>query len=285
MSWMGGTSGMSGMNGTSEMDGTTVMSGTGAAAAAESYLEALEARLRELGLPADQVRVIVADLGAHLVESGGVAEEEFGPVEEFARELAPGTVADGTAAAVPSDLPGADAGADAGFETWRWTADTFVDEELLGRFGDEGWEMERVDALGRFVCRRDLERPQRWEYRRELVTRGRAGLDERLAPEGWEACGNWVVYAWFKRPRAASLGPAAELSAVPAAPSRWNFLSGRFYVLLAVAVAGLAVSGVSAALRDGEASSGLGFATGLLAGAAVPLAVFAGYRIWRDRRA
>ncbi|GHC63817.1 hypothetical protein [Streptomyces flavofungini] len=242
---------------------------------AAGYLDDLGARLRELGLPAEHVRVTVADLAAHLAECGGVAEEEFGPVEEFARELAP-------EGAGRADPPGPDG--DSRVEVWRWTADTFVDEELLGRFGDEGWEMRRVDALGRFVCHRDLDRPQRWEYRRELVSRGREGLDERLAPEGWEACGDWVVYAWFKRPRAASLGPAAELSTVPSVPSRWNFFSRRFYALLGLLAAALAASGVTVALRDGDATSGLGYVAGLLAGAAVPVAGFLAWRRWRSRR-
>ncbi|GGR91912.1 hypothetical protein GCM10010252_33330 [Streptomyces aureoverticillatus] len=248
------------------------MNAMNAAETGSPYLEALGARLGELGLPAEHVRVTVADLGAHLAECGGVPEEEFGPVEEFARELAPG-------ATRPAPTP-----AGPGVETWRWTADTFVDEELLGRFGDEGWEVERVDALGRFVCRRDLARPQRWEYRRELVTRGREGLDGRLAPDGWEACGNWVVYAWFKRPRAASLGPAAELSAVPAPPSRHTFLSHRFYAALALAVAALTASGATVALRADDATSGLGFTTGLLAGAAAPVTALLLTHRRRDRR-
>lgn len=241
---------------------------------AAGYLDDLGARLRELGLPAEHVRVTVADLAAHLAECGGAPEEEFGPVEEFARELAPGRA---------REAPPRGAG-DSRVEVWRWTADTFVDEELLGRFGDEGWEMRRVDGLGRFVCHRDLDRPQQWEYRRELASRGREGLDERLAPDGWEACGDWVIYAWFKRPRAASLGPAAELAAVPAAPARWNFFSRRFYALLGLLTAALAASGVIVALRDGDASSGLGYVTGLLAGAAVPVAGFLGWRGWRNRR-
>ncbi|WJV49553.1 hypothetical protein [Streptomyces flavofungini] len=253
---------------------------------AASYLDGLGARLREQGLPAEHVRVTVADLAAHLAECGGTAEEEFGPVEEFARELAPGAMGVPPARAKPRawgrEAPPRAEG-DSRTEVWRWTADTFVDEELIGRFGDEGWEMRRVDAVGRFVCHRDLDRPQRWEYRRELVTRGREGLDERLAPEGWEACGDWVVYAWFKRPRAASLGPAAELSTIPAPPTRRTYFSPRFYALLGLLVIALAASGVTIALRDGEASSGLGYVAGLLAGAAVPVALFVAWRRWRNR--
>ncbi|MFE6161813.1 hypothetical protein ACFQ7F_23210 [Streptomyces sp. NPDC056486] len=237
-----------------------------------SYFADLAERLRAQGVPADRVAATVADLQAHLEESGGAAPEaEFGPAEEFAHELVPA----GTQA---PEVPGAH------IETWRWTADTYVDEELLNRFGDEGWEVERVDALGRFVSHRDLERPQRWEYRRELVTRGREGLDERLAPDGWEACGNWIVYAWFKRPLAASLGPDAEISAPPEVPGRWRFFSRRFYVLVAVAASVVVLAGVAVAVDDGRAHTGFGFAAGILTG---PLGLFAGLwalQVWRSRR-
>ncbi|GAA1906677.1 hypothetical protein GCM10009837_32740 [Streptomyces durmitorensis] len=237
-----------------------------------SYFEDLAALLRQEGVPSDRVEATVADLAAHLEESGGAdPEAEFGPVDEFARELVP---AGGQEPEVP----------EAHVETWRWTADTYVDEELLNRFGGEGWEVERVDALGRFVSHRDLERPQRWEYRRELVTRGREGLDERLAPEGWEACGNWIVYAWFKRPLAASLGPGAEISAPPGVPGRWRFFSRRFYVLAGVAALAVVLAGVAVAVDDGDADSGFGFAGGLFVGALVPLAAVWGLQVWRSRR-
>ncbi|MET9548013.1 hypothetical protein ABZY36_22300 [Streptomyces sp. NPDC006627] len=238
----------------------------------DGYLIDLAERLLAHGLPADRVEATVADLAAHLEESGAEdAEAEFGPARDFARQLAP-------EAATPDGPP------EGHVETWRWTADTYVDEELLNRFGDQGWEVERVDALGRFVSHRDLARPQRWEYRRELITRGREGLDERLAPDGWEACGTWVVYAWFKRPRAASLGPAAEIAAPPPVPERTNFLSRKFYALLAVLGATVALAGLWAALDDGEASTGLGFTGGLLFGAAVPLTLTLGFRLWGNRR-
>ncbi|MGA4848110.1 hypothetical protein ACOBQB_18345 [Streptomyces sp. G5(2025)] len=238
----------------------------------DSYLTDLAERLLAHGLPADRVEATVADLTAHLEESGAEdAEAEFGPAAEFARQLAP-------EAAAPDGPP------EGHVETWRWTADTHVDEELLNRFGDQGWEVERVDALGRFVSHRDLARPQRWEYRRELITRGREGLDERLAPDGWEACGTWVIYAWFKRPKAAGLGPAAEIAAPPPAPERSNFLSRKFYALLAVLGAAVVLGGLGSALDDDDAGTGLGFAGGLLAGACVPFGLIVGCRLWTDRR-
>ncbi|MEV2254909.1 hypothetical protein AB0I94_30775 [Streptomyces sp. NPDC050147] len=235
------------------------------------YFDDLAGLLREQGVPADRVEVTVADLRAHLEESGAEdPEAEFGPAEEFARELVP-------AGGREPEVPGAHV------ETWRWTADTYVDEELLNRFGGEGWEVERVDALGRFVSHRDLERPQRWEYRRELVTRGREGLDERLAPEGWEACGNWIVYAWFKRPVAASLGPGAEVSLPPAVPERSNFLSRKFYLLVGFVVVALVLTGVALALGGGGYETGLGFAGGAVMGA-LPLSTLWAFQVWRSRR-
>ncbi|MGV9883165.1 hypothetical protein [Streptomyces sp. NPDC003006] len=242
----------------------------------DGYLIDLAERLRAHGLPADRVEATVTDLAAHLEESGAEdAEAEFGPAEEFARQLAPETATSGAAA--PEGSP------EGRVETWRWTADTYVDEELLNRFGDEGWEVERVDALGRFVSHRDVARPQRWEYRRELITRGREGLDERLAPDGWEACGTWVVYAWFKRPRAASLGPAAEIASPPPVPERSSFFSRKFYVLLAALAVAVVVAAVAVAVEDGDAGSGLGFAMGLPAGAAAVAAALWTTQRWRGR--
>ncbi|MET7363340.1 hypothetical protein ABZS76_33550 [Streptomyces sp. NPDC005562] len=242
----------------------------------DGYLVRLAERLREHGLAADRIEATVADLAAHLDECATEdAEGEFGPVDEFARQLAPG--AGGAPEAPPEQV-----------EVWRWTADTYVDEELLNRFGDEGWEVERVDALGRFVSHRDAARAQRWEYRRELVTRGREGIDERLAPDGWEPCGTWVVYAWFKRPRAASLGPAARVESPPPVPERSRFLSRKFYGLLAALAVLLVALAVAVAVDDGEASSGLGFVAGALAGAAAGagamVAVAAALRTRRRRR-
>ncbi|MEU6822981.1 hypothetical protein ABZ921_20320 [Streptomyces atriruber] len=249
------------------------MSGTNAQYERDGYLIDLAERLRAHGLPADRVEATVTDLAAHLEESGAEdAEAEFGPAEEFAAQLVPATGE--RAPQAPGDA----------VETWRWTADTYIDEELLNRFGDEGWEVERVDALGRFVSHRDLAQPQRWEYRRELVTRGREGLDERLAPDGWEACGTWVVYAWFKRPRAASLGPAARVESPPPVPERSGFFSRKFYALLAVLALAVVVAGVSVAVDDGEASSGAGFVVGLLAGAGTVAAAVWALQLWRGRR-
>ncbi|MFE5024218.1 hypothetical protein ACFRAO_13065 [Streptomyces sp. NPDC056656] len=218
------------------------------------YLDRLAELLREAhGLPPEHVAATVADLAACLAQAGGAdPQDAFGPAEAVARRLAPS----GTSAA------------DEHLETWRWLADTYVDEHLLNRFGDEGWEVERVDPLGRFVSHRDPERPRRWEYRRELITGGGERLDERLAADGWEPCGCWVVYAWFKREKAVGAGPGPAPSEQPPVPRRPTFPGRRRgYVLIGGALA--LVAAVVAAASTGT-GFGVGLAVGLLVGALVP---------------
>ncbi|MFF1352801.1 hypothetical protein [Streptomyces sp. NPDC058297] len=220
------------------------------------YLDRLAELLREAhGLAPDHVAAVVADLAAYLARSGGADPEmAFGPVDAFARRLAPS---------------GSAVLADEHLETWRWLADTYADEDLLNRFGEEGWEVERVDPLGRFVSHRDPERPRRWEYRRELVTRELVtGVGERLAPDGWEPCGSWVVYAWFKREKAVGAGPEPAPTEPPPAPRRPTFPGRRRgYVLLGGALALVAAAVVAASTGTGF---GVGLAVGLLVGALVP---------------
>ncbi|MEU0373225.1 hypothetical protein ABZ070_23745 [Streptomyces sp. NPDC006283] len=171
------------------------------------YFGELTAALRAAQVPAEQIDTTVADLAAHLAETGTAPEEEFGPAADFAAQLG------GAAPAVTGPADEA--------ETWTWTADVYNDRRLLAVHGDQGWEVERLDALGRFVCRRARDTALRWEYRREIVNgKQRDKVLGRLTPEGWELCGEWFFYAYFKRPKAASAGPAAALDALPARPAR-----------------------------------------------------------------
>ncbi|MEU7991306.1 hypothetical protein AB0B56_41310 [Streptosporangium canum] len=227
---------------------------------AGGYFDELAVVLVEAGMPADRIGATLDDLAGYLAESGGDPEEEFGPAAELARELA--------VTSAPAAEPAADARA------WHWTADLFHDVKMLNEYGAQGWEVDRVGANGLFVSARDPEHPQQWEYRRELVTPGRRrsvlGL---LAPDGWEPCGTWVCFEYFKRPRAASLGPAAELTAPPLTPRRNVFLSPKFYafvsaVLLLTAAVLVPLLRAAGAEIDGSDDS-LDTILGLLTGAAV----------------
>lgn len=126
---------------------------------------------------------------------------------------------------------------------------------MLALHGDQGWEVESLDSLGRFVCRRSTTATLRWEYRREVIgARRRAKVLAELEPEGWELCGEWLVYGYFKRPRAATAGPAGALEARPDAPHRWLFLSRRGKVALAVWL--VLVGGAAAACFIGTLGTG-----------------------------
>lgn len=189
------------------------------------YFDELADRLRARGLPEDAVSRTVDDLAAFVAESGTDPAQEFGAPGEFASEVAPD---EARAGARTGPVPPDEA------ETWKWRADAFHERDVLDRYGDEGWEVERVDGTGRFVSRRDPDAPQRWEYRRETVLPGRRdAVVDRLAPDGWEPCGTWICFEYFKRPKAASIGPEAKLRDVPRTPSGRNFWSKRFYGFIA----------------------------------------------------
>lgn len=231
------------------------------------YFDQLAARLRAEGIPQDQVAVAIDDLTTYLDESGSDPEAEFGPAAEFAERLAPqraGHDGDGTA-----DPPEG--------EHWRWRADAFHEMRWLATFGDQGWEVERVDSAGRFVCRRDAQAPQRWTYRRELVRRtdlaaDSATLADELAPDDWEPCGTWVCYAYFKQSKTVLLGPQAMIDDPPRQPARKSFFSRRFYLAAVAVLAGAAAAIVAAAaglMVAGDRYVGGNFAVGVLVGVAI----------------
>ncbi|GAA2466909.1 hypothetical protein [Streptomyces macrosporus] len=220
------------------------MTGQGKTArSTDPYFTELADRLRARGLAEARVTAVLADLHEYLLDADTTPEAEFGPVEEFAEQLVRG----GTDAspAEPAGEPGPRA------EEWRWLCDAYTDRELLARFGDQGWEVERIDRLGRFVCRRDPAGAMRWEYRREIVSRkDHDEVAARLAPDGWEPCGRWTYITYFKRPRAAVTGPAAELPAVPEPPARRLFLGSKYRWLLVAAAAAWGVAGVVLLVTD-----------------------------------
>ncbi|MGV9693257.1 hypothetical protein ACWDUX_29595 [Streptomyces sp. NPDC003444] len=199
----------------------------------DAYFEELTDALRAADVPGEQIDRTVAELRGHLAETGTAPEEEFGPAARFAARL-------GGLAPAPGEPDGA-------AEHWTWTADLFNDRRMLAVHGDQGWEVESLDAIGRFVCRRVPGAALAWEYRREVITdRRRAQVLEELEPEGWEPCGEWLTYGYFKRPKAATTGPEGGLEALPARPHGWLFLSRRGKAVLAVwTLAVLACLGVA----------------------------------------
>lgn len=220
-----------------------------------TYFDEVAARLREHGVEEGRARELLDDLAAYTEESGTDPETEFGAPDRFAAELT--TMADG------------DTEADS--DVFRWGCDVFIAPERLNEMGAQGWEVEKVDALGRFVSHRPPERPQTWEYRQEVTigSGDRERLMERLAPEGWEPCGRWSVLAYFKRPVSAELGPAAELDEPPKNEGR-PFAMGKAGVLWVVVCLALFVSSLSwSVLRLREGGDTTGFVAGALTGAVI----------------
>lgn len=225
------------------------------------YLTELADRLRAAGVAEHRITATVEELTDHLAHSGTTPEEEFGPLPEFAAQL-------GEQAAVVADAPHGEPAADA--EEWRWAADTYVDRALLNRYGAEGWEVERIDRLGRFVARRDTGRALSWEYRRAVVPRRqRTAHAARLAPDGWEPCGHWMYIAYYKRPLSATAGPEAELTELPAGPGRSWFFGRRMYILLAVGALSLVVLAALLAAGGGDTGMWVGVLVGAAAGGLV----------------
>ncbi|MDH6132709.1 hypothetical protein P3T37_002095 [Kitasatospora sp. MAA4] len=200
------------------------------------YFAELAGCLSAAGLSQEQVATTVADLRGYLAESESTdAYEEFGAPRTFAAGLVEGRVADEP---------------DAQAETWKWATDIYADRQLLNRYGDQGWEVEGLDRLGRFVCRRDAQAAMRWEYRREIANNAkeRESVAAGLALDAWEPCGHWLYFMYFKRPKAASAGPAAELDDLVAPPAKQLFLSGRYRGKLKQFAAAAVVSGTVSAL-------------------------------------
>ncbi|WP_436774262.1 hypothetical protein [Yinghuangia sp. YIM S09857] len=231
---------------------------------AAEYFEELAAALHARGVPEARVAMTVDELAGYAADAEADPYAEFGPVDEFAARLA-GTGGPG------EPEPGA--------ERWVWTADAYVDQRMMNKFGAQGWEIQRVDRLGRFVSRRPGESTLRWEYRRDVVERrDRAAHAADLAPDGWEPCGHWMFLAYYKRPLAAVDGPAAWLTDPPEHPARSVYFTRRLYAALAVPVLAvvvlvvMATAGAPIGLGSIDAATAAGMVCGALIG--VGIAVF-----------
>lgn len=228
-----------------------------------SYLDELATLLRARGVPEQRLKSTIDDLAAFLADGDLDPTEEFGPVREFADDL------------VGEEGPEPDP------ESLVWAADSFAATERLNEMGAQGWEVERVDRFGRFVSHRGAD-PQVWEYRQEIAPgrRERTRLTERLAPEGWELAGHYFTYAYFKRARAALVGPAAELDERPE-PTRKRFfwsLPGLLSVGIALVVLVISLYSLGGTLREGDFADRVatmaGAGVGALVGVGAVLGVF-----------
>ncbi|MFC4906803.1 hypothetical protein [Actinomadura gamaensis] len=241
----------------------------------ERYFDDLAGALRRLGVAEERIGPLVAELSGHVAESGADPEDEFGPAVRFAEEFAEGTGSEASSGPEPDA------------ERWVWSADASVDQAMMNRFGAQGWEIERVDHLGRFVSRRDLASPTRWEYRRDVVgRRERAAHAAALAPDGWEPCGHWLFLAYSKRPLAAVAGPAADIDEPAGRPGRSYYFTRELWIPVAVLAVALVVSGVMIGVAFASGGGG-GTIKGLLYGLPVGLVAggVAGVLVYRRKRA
>ena len=164
----------------------------------------------------DELAVVLAETGMPAERSGDAGRPRRLPRREQQRRPRGGVRPGGRAGPRAGRRPTAAADA----RTWRWTADLFQDVKMLNEYGAQGWEVDRVDGR---VCSSASETPAP----AAVGVPERAGLarpaPERARParpDGWEPCGRRVCFEYFKRPKAASLGPAAELTAPPRTPRR-----------------------------------------------------------------
>lgn len=156
----------------------------------EAYLEELSACLQRYGLDNHQISEIIAEVESHLVESGETPLEAFGPPKVYAEERV--TAREQVA------------GGEMQRRTFRATA---LDEMIiLQEAGKAGWELTDVAAFALY-CQRpwNLEEVQQWEYARRVGLKRNAIIAEMMT-EGWQPCGNWTPFHYFKR----SLRPATQ---------------------------------------------------------------------------
>lgn len=154
----------------------------------DRYLDELADRLRCRAVETERVDELLAELRGHLAESGERPQDAFGPCEHFAADL--------LAEEAHADPPSATAEDEQ--RTFRATA---LDEvEILESIGDDGWELTGVRDFGLHARRpRDPGARRRWEYQRRRAWRG-GPLEEQMRAEGWEPCGRWRPFRYFKRP-------------------------------------------------------------------------------------
>lgn len=152
----------------------------------EAYLSELAASLQARGADSARMSEAVAEVEVHLAESGEDPLEAFGPPDEYAERL------------LLREERRADR-ADAQWTERTFRATAFGEMGLLKEAGRQGWELTEVGGYA-LHCRRprDPEAARRWEYRRR-VSVDRGAILENMTALGWEPCGVWLPFHYFKR--------------------------------------------------------------------------------------
>lgn len=158
---------------------------------AETYLQELSAELTRRGLDPERAADAVAEIRAHLRDSGGSAEEEFGSADAYAEALVTAGVGDAETTETRVTKPA--------FETYTFRATALDEMAILAELGRAGWELTGVREFG-LIARRptDPVALKTWEYERRNAVRHQP-ITREMSTAGWQPCGRWVTFHYFKR--------------------------------------------------------------------------------------
>ena len=153
----------------------------------EEFLSQLVENLQRRGLADQRINDIVSETENHLDESGEDPLAAFGPVEQYAEDIA------------VQDEEKADTQTTPQFHNRTFRATAFDEMGILAAAGKDGWELVDVGALALF-CRRPANSPDatRWEYKRRTGCH-RGIILREMQDEQWQPCGNWLPFHYFKR--------------------------------------------------------------------------------------
>lgn len=153
----------------------------------ESYLSELAAALQTRGADSRRTSEAVAEAESHLKESGEDPVEAFGPPDEYAERLL-----------LREERSGERSG-DSGWDWRTFRATAFGEMGVLEDAGRQGWELVDVGAYALHCKRpRGPEEVYRWEYSRR-VSVDRPSILANMTELGWEPCGTWMPFQYFKR--------------------------------------------------------------------------------------
>lgn len=153
--------------------------------AADAYLTELADRLLARGVDNHRVKDLLTELQDHLADSGESPQAAFGPCSSFADAL------------LREELS-TEGSASRTVERRTFRATAFDELGILSELGRDGWELTDVGLVGLHAQRaRDPDAWRAWEYKRCTTLRP---VVERMRADGWQPCGHWLAFHYFKRP-------------------------------------------------------------------------------------